>query len=124
MLASSSQIGTWAQTGTSVLVSEECDKDGVNAGCNGGLTDYAFEHLIGKDLYTLNSYIYVSGTFDHANPFQSGTPSGVLTSALAGVGSGNQGDAVLAAAAFLNGPVTITVAATTSLQIIMHGIDC
>jgi len=105
------------KTGKEVILSEQqlvdCDKDGINDGCNGGLTDYAYKYLNGKDLYTLASYPYVSGTSGHANSCQSGTPSGVAISGyftVDGAGSGSKGDAALAAA-LMNGPVTITVAA-------------
>jgi len=105
------------QMGNSVILSEQqlvdCDNDGINDGCNGGLTDYALKFLTGKDLYTLDSYPYVSGQSGHANSCQSGTPSGVTISGyftVDGAGSGSKGDAALAAA-LMNGPVTVTVAA-------------
>merc|ERR1712146_518434 len=105
------------QTGKEVILSEQqlvdCDKDGINDGCNGGLTDYAYKYLTGKDLYTLASYPYVSGKSGHANSCQSGTASGVSISGyltVDGAGSGSRGDSALATA-LMTGPVTITVAA-------------
>jgi cathepsin L len=103
-------------TGNEVILSEQqlvdCDKDGINDGCNGGLTDYAYKYLTGKDLYTLDSYPYVSGQSGHANSCQTGTPSGVGISGyftVPGSGSGSQGDEALAKA-LMTGPVTVTVA--------------
>jgi hypothetical protein len=105
------------KTGKSVILSEQqlvdCDNDGINTGCNGGLTDYAYKFLTGKDLYTLASYPYVSGQSGHANSCSSGTASGVSISGyftVDGAGSGSKGDSALAAA-LMNGPVTVTVAA-------------
>jgi len=104
-------------TGKEVILSEQqlvdCDKDGINDGCNGGLTDYAYKYLTGKDLFTLGSYPYVSGKSGHGNSCQSGTPSGVSISGyltVDGAGSGSRGDSALATA-LMTGPVTITVAA-------------
>jgi len=103
-------------TGTEVILSEQqlvdCDKDGINDGCNGGLTDYAYKYLTGKDLYTLDSYPYVSGQSGHGNSCQTGSPSGVKISGyftVPGAGSGSQGDDALAKA-LMTGPVTVTVA--------------
>jgi len=105
------------KSGNSIILSEQqlvdFDKDGINDGCNGGLTDYAYKYLTGKDLYTLASYPYVSGQSGHANSCQSGVASGVSISGyftVDGAGSGSKGDSALAAA-LMNGPVTITVAA-------------
>jgi len=104
-------------TGTEVILSEQqlvdCDDDGINDGCNGGLTDYAYKYLTGKDLYTLASYPYVSGQSGHKNSCRTGTPSGVTINgyfSVPGSGSGSQGDDALAKA-LMTGPVTITVAA-------------
>merc|ERR1712064_179885 len=90
-------------TGKEVILSEQqlvdCDKDGINDGCNGGLTDYAYKYLTGKDLFTLGSYPYVSGKSGHANSCQRGTPSGVSISGyltVDGAGSGSRGDSALA----------------------------
>jgi len=103
--------------GTDVILSEQqlvdCDNDGINTGCNGGITDYAYKYLTGKDLYTIASYPYVSGSSGHANSCQTGTPSGVAISGyftVPGANSGSQGDDALAKA-LMTGPVTITVAA-------------
>jgi len=103
-------------TGTELILSEQqlvdCDKDGINDGCNGGLTDYAYKYLTGKDLYTLDSYPYVSGQSGHGNSCQTGSPSGVKISGyftVPGAGSGSQGDDALAKA-LMTGPVTVTVA--------------
>merc|ERR1712059_123418 len=97
-------------TGKEVILSEQrvvdCDKDGINDGCNGGLTDYAYKYLTGKDLYTLHSYPYVSGKSGHANSCKKKTPSGVAISGyftVGGFGRGKGGDAKLAAA-LMNGP--------------------
>jgi hypothetical protein len=105
------------QTGQEVILSEQqlvdCDDDGINDGCNGGLTDYAFKYLTGKDLWTLNSYPYVSGQSGHKNRCGHGSASGVTISGyftVPGAGSGSQGDDALAKA-LMTGPVTITVAA-------------
>lgn len=117
-----------AQSGKEVILSEQqlvdCDKDGINDGCNGGLTDYAFKYLTGKDLYTLESYPYVSGKSGHANKCHSGTASGLSISGFVtvdGAGSGSRGDAALAAA-LMNGPVTITVAADNQFANYKSGI--
>lgn len=103
-------------TGQEVILSEEqlvdCDKDGINDGCNGGLTDYAYKYLTGKDLYTLSSYPYTAGQSGHGGSCQTGTPSGVKISGyftVPGSGSGSQGDEALAKA-LMTGPVTVTVA--------------
>jgi len=103
-------------TGNEVILSEEqlvdCDKDGINDGCNGGLTDYAYKYLTGKDLYTLSSYPYTAGQSGHGGSCQTGTPSGVKISGyftVPGSGSGSQGDEALAKA-LMTGPVTVTVA--------------
>merc|ERR1719394_673769 len=104
-------------TGKEVILSEQqlvdCDKDGINDGCNAGLTDYAYKYLTGKDLFTLDSYPYTAGRTGQSGSCHTGTPSGVQISGyltVDGAGSGRQGDAALATA-LMTGPVTITVAA-------------
>lgn len=89
----------------------DCDRD--DDGCDGGLVDRAYKYLTGKDLYTLDSYPYVSGRSGHGNSCQTGTASGVRISgyfSVDGVGSGTRGDRGLSGA-LMNGPVTVSIAA-------------
>ena len=98
--------------GNEVILSEEqsldCDKDDINDGCNGGLTDYAYKYFTGKDLYTLASYPYNAGGSGHGGSCQTGTPAGVKISGyftVPGLGFGSQGDEALAKA-LMTGPLT------------------
>jgi len=101
-------------TGSEVILSEQqlVDCDTQDNGCNGGLTDSAYQYLTGKDIYTLDSYPYTSGQSGQAGSCQTGTPSGVSITgyfSVPGAGSGSQGDDALAKA-LMTGPVTVTVA--------------
>lgn len=102
------------QTGQEVILSEQqlVDCASHHDGCDGGMTDSAYEYLVGKDIWTLDSYPYLSGSSGHGNACGSGTPSGLTISGyftVPGAGSGSQGDDALAKA-LMNGPVTVTVA--------------
>jgi len=112
-------------TGSEVILSEQqlldCDREGLDDGCNGGLVGDAYKYLSGKNLYTSASYPYTSGESQEVGQCKTGVSSGLVISGYYSVDKDHSPDSGLASA-LMNGPVGVTLMARGQFQNYQSGI--